>query len=98
MAYTQAVNGIGFESGMYGPPHNLGRTYDHEYELTVSSRIWGVDHYEKGVPIPKSFKVRANVALQGRWVYLHVDECLHPMHALTKSPAQENPQGHRQQR
>ena len=98
MAYNGTVSGIGFESGMYGPPLNLGRTYDHEYELTVSSRIWGVDHYEKGVPIPKSYKVRANVALQGHWVFLHVDECLHPMHALTKSPAQESPQDQQQQR
>ena len=91
MAYNAAVSGIGFESGMYGPPHNLGRAFDYSYELTAYSRIWGVDHYEGEVPIPKSFKVKAQVARMGYWVFLHVDECLHPMHALKRSPAQENP-------
>ena len=84
-ALERFMPGTGFEAGAYGPPRNLGKCLDRSYELTVSSRVWGVDHYEGDVPIPRSFKVKADIALIGPWVFLHVDECLHPLNALKKS-------------
>ena len=76
------VDNVGFSAGKYGPPNNLGRAYDKEYEVTASSRIWGLDEDGKS---PKSYKVKVNVALLGRWVFLSVEECMHPLHALTNN-------------
>lgn len=81
MATTRSIDNVGFSAGTYGPPLNLGKAIDKTIEFTVSSRIWGLD--KDGVS-PKSYKVRANVAAMGRWVFLSVDECMHPMHALTR--------------
>ena len=81
MATDRSIDNVGFRGGLFSPPTNLGKAHDSSYELTAYSRIWGLD--ADGVS-PKSYKVNANVAVMGRWVFLSVDECLHPMHALTR--------------
>ena len=89
MATSRFIDGTGFNAGTYGPPYTLGKSYERTYELTVFSRIWGIDHYEytetgAQIPIPKSYKVKVDIGMMGSWVMLSIDECLHPLHALTR--------------
>lgn len=70
---------MSLNDSLFGPPFNLGKTNSHQYDFTVYSNIWGTD---SSTGEPQSYNVRCHIAQMGSWIFLHMDECIHPAHPL----------------
>lgn len=87
MAYDTGICS-GFNSGIFGPPYNLGPCAEKIYASECYSNIWGLDP-ETGEP--QRYPVTISVARIGGWAFMSVSGVIKPAHPIRDTLESEIP-------